>query len=323
MMFPDTRMRRLRSDERIRRMVAETRLHPDDLVLPLFFDESLDSVRYTDSMPGVPTYPVKDAGKVAERVRSAGINAVLLFGIPKHKDEDGSGAYSEDGVVQKAVRKISSSSDILIITDLCMCEYTDHGQCGILSNGKVDNDLTLDVYGKIAASLADAGAGMVAPSGMMDGQVSAIRSALDGSGHKDVPIMAYSAKYHSSFYGPFRDIAQSTPSGCGRDTHQMDIANGREAMSEIALDIDEGADIIMIKPAMPCLDIIREARNTFSVPIAAYQVSGEYAMIKAASKNGWMDEQRTMMESLISMKRAGADILISYFAEEAVRDLKQ
>jgi porphobilinogen synthase len=307
----------------MRRMLTETRLHRDDLVLPLFFDETLSSVRHTASMPGVPTYPVSDARKVAERVHAAGINAVLLFGIPKHKDSDGSGAYAEDGVVQTVIKRFEGHSDALVIADLCMCEYTDHGHCGILSGGCVDNDATIERYGRIAASLADAGVDMVAPSGMMDGQVAAIRGSLDDAGHNNIPIMAYSAKFCSAFYGPFRDIAHSAPSAGGREAYQMNPANIREAMSEICLDIEEGADIIMVKPAMPYLDIIREAKNRFDVPIAAYQVSGEYAMIKAAAKNGWLDERRTMTESLISMKRAGADILITYFAEDALKELEQ
>jgi porphobilinogen synthase len=303
-------------------MLTETRLHRDDLVLPLFFDETLSSVRYAESMPGVPTYPVGDAGKVAERVHAAGINAVLLFGIPKQKDREGSGAYAEDGIIQKVIKKFKARSDVLVIADLCMCEYTDHGHCGILLNGKIDNDRTIGRYGTIAVSLANAGADMVAPSGMMDGQVSVIRDSLDLGGHRNIPIMAYSAKFCSSFYGPFRDIAHSVPSAGGRETHQMNIANPREAMSEIARDIEEGADIIMVKPALPYLDIIREASNRFDVPIAAYQVSGEYAMIKAAAQNGWVDERKIMTESLISMKRAGADILISYFAEDAIKELE-
>ncbi|MDR0791040.1 MAG: porphobilinogen synthase [Methanomassiliicoccaceae archaeon] len=321
-MFPESRLRRGRSCGRIRKMLTETRLHRDDLVLPLFFDETLSSVRYAESMPGVPTYPVGDAGKVAERVHAAGINAVLLFGIPKQKDREGSGAYAEDGIIQKVIKKFKARSDVLVIADLCMCEYTDHGHCGILLNGKIDNDRTIGRYGTIAVSLANAGADMVAPSGMMDGQVSVIRDSLDLGGHRNIPIMAYSAKFCSSFYGPFRDIAHSVPSAGGRETHQMNIANPREAMSEIARDIEEGADIIMVKPALPYLDIIREASNRFDVPIAAYQVSGEYAMIKAAAQNGWVDERKIMTESLISMKRAGADILISYFAEDAIKELE-
>jgi porphobilinogen synthase len=304
-------------------MLTETRLHRDDLVLPLFFDETLSSVRYTDSMPGVPTYPVSDAEKVAERVQAAGVNAVLLFGIPKHKDSEASGAYADDGVVQKVIREFKAHSDVLVIADLCMCEYTDHGHCGVIHNGEINNDWTIGRYGAIAVSLANAGVDMVAPSGMMDGQVSAIRDSLDLGGHNNTSIMAYSAKFCSSFYGPFRDIAHSVPVAGGRETHQMNIANSREAMSEIAMDIEEGADIIMVKPAMPYLDIIREARSRFDVPIAAYQVSGEYAMIKAAAKNGWIDERRVMIESLTSIKRAGADILISYFAEDAIKELEQ
>jgi len=322
-MFPQDRMRRLRSGERVRKMLTETRLHPDDFVLPLFFDESIDAVKHTESMPGVPTYPLNHAEKVAKRLQSSGINAVMLFGIPKHKDGEGSGAYSADGVVQSAIRRIRSCSDILVIADLCMCEYTDHGHCGILSGGKVDNDQTLLRYRKIAESLAEAGAHMVAPSGMMDGQVLNIREALDDAGHKEIPIMAYSAKFCSSFYGPFRDIAHSVPSVCGRESYQMSPANKTEAISEMRRDVEEGADIIMVKPAMPYLDIISQAKSEFSVPIAAYQVSGEYAMIKAAAANGWLDERRAMMESLTSIKRAGAGILISYFAEEAVKELRR
>jgi len=304
-------------------MITETRLHPDDFVLPLFFDESIDSVKYTGSMPGVPTYPLSDAGKVAERLSSSGINAVMLFGIPRHKDCEGSGAYSEEGVVQNAIRKIRSCSDLIVMADLCMCGYTDHGHCGILSNGKVDNDLTLTYYGKIAESLAAAGAHVVAPSGMMDGQVAYIREALDDSDHSDIPIMAYSAKFCSSFYGPFREIARSSPSAGGRESYQVDPANGREAVLEMRRDIEEGADIVMVKPAMPYLDVIKQARSEFDVPIAAYQVSGEYAMIKAAAAKGWLDERRAMMESLVSIKRAGADIIISYFAEDAAKELEQ
>jgi len=323
MMFPNERMRRRRLNENIRNMLTETRLHPDDLILPLFFDESLSSVKYTNSMPGVPTYPLSDAKKVAERLHSQGVNAVMLFGIPKRKDPEGTGASAEKGVVQTAIRKIGSSSDLLVIADLCMCEYTDHGHCGILCEGGVDNDLTLQRYRKIASSLADAGAHMVAPSGMMDGQILNIREALDDSGHNDIPIMAYSAKFCSAFYGPFRDIAHSAPSAFGRETYQMNPSNGREAMTEMRRDIQEGADIIMVKPAMPYLDVIKQAKTELDVPLAAYQVSGEYAMIKAAAANGWIDERRAMMESLISIKRAGADIVISYFTEEVLKELKK
>jgi porphobilinogen synthase len=248
---------------------------------------------------------------------------VILFGVPKQKDCKGSGAYSADGVVQKAIRKIRARSDMVVIADLCMCEYTDHGHCGVITDGKVDNDATLPYYGRIAESLAESGAHIVAPSGMMDGQVLRIRKALDDSCHEDVLIMAYSAKFCSSFYGPFRDIAHSAPSAGGRESYQMNPANGREAMSEIGLDIQEGADIIMVKPAMPYLDVIRQAREEFNTPIAAYQVSGEYAMIKAAAANGWIDERRAMMESLTSIKRAGADMIISYFAEDVAKELQR
>ena len=322
-MFPVSRPRRGRSGGSMRRMLTETRLHRDDLVLPLFFDETTDSVRYAASMPGVPVYPVTDAEKVAERVHAAGINAVLLFGIPKHKDGSGSGAYATDGVVQRVIKKFGTRSDALIIADVCMCGYTVHGHCGILSRGDVDNDPTAELYGRIAASLADAGADVVAPSGMMDGQVAAIRGALDDACHDNIPIMAYSAKFCSAFYGPFRDLADSAPSAGGRETYQIGPANMRESMREISSDIEEGADIVMVKPAMPCLDVIRNARERFGVPIAAYQVSGEYAMIRAAAENGWLDGHAAMMESLISMKRAGADILITYFAEEAAKELGQ
>ncbi|MCL2296251.1 MAG: porphobilinogen synthase [Methanomassiliicoccaceae archaeon] len=322
-MFPINRMRRMRLNNGVRNMLTEVRLHPDDLVLPLFFDESIDSVKYVGSMPGVPTYPLSEAENVAERLHASGVNAVMLFGVPKHKDGVGSGAYSADGVVQKAIRKIRACSDMVVIADLCMCEYTDHGHCGIITNGKVDNDATLPYYGKIAGSLAEAGAHIVAPSGMMDGQVLRIREALDDACHEEVLIMAYSAKFCSSFYGPFRDIAHSAPSAGGRESYQMNPANGREAMSEIRLDIQEGADIIMVKPAMPYLDVIRQAREEFNTPIAAYQVSGEYAMIKAAAANGWIDGHRAMKESLTSIKRAGADIVISYFAEDVVKELQR
>lgn len=315
------RMRRLRSTAHMRNMMSETPLSTDHLVLPLFFDESIDKVRMTGSLPGVPTYPLNRCREVAETISEKGIKAVMIFGIPKRKDPTGSSSYSEDGVVQKAVRMIKDRSDLIAISDLCMCEYTDHGHCGILSGGRVDNDATLEVYGKIAVSLASAGSDMVAPSGMMDNQVASIRDALDGSGNKDTMIMAYSAKFCSSFYGPFRDIAHSAPSEGDRSTYQMQCGNRREAMREIRLDIEEGADIIMVKPAMPYLDIIRDARNEFDIPIAAYQVSGEYSMIKAAAEKGWIDEDRMIMESLTSIKRAGSDIMITYYAERAAEIL--
>jgi len=314
------RMRRLRS-ERILNMVKETRLHKDDLILPLFFDESLKETTYTGSMPGVPTYPISMCQTVALSVKESGLRAVLVFGIPKVKDPLGKEAYASEGVTQKAIRGMKDSG-LFIIADLCLCEYTDHGHCGILKEGKADNDLTLQYYSKIAISLAEAGADMVAPSGMMDHQVRTIRNALDENGYKDVGIMAYSAKYASAFYGPFRDIAHSAPKQGDRSSYQMQPANRREAIREIELDVQEGADIVMIKPAMSYLDIVRDARERFDVPIAAYQVSGEYSMIKAAAERGWIDEEKAMMESLISIKRAGADMIITYFAEEVSKKLE-
>lgn len=310
-------MRRLRSTPPIRQMMEETQLSTGDLVLPLFFDESIDAVRMTGSLPNVPIYPLTDCRKIAERLESSGIGSVLVFGIPRTKDPKGSSAYDENGVAQTAIRNLKECSDLVVISDLCMCEYTDHGHCGILKDGKVDNDLTLERYEMIATSLADAGSDIVAPSGMMDHQVSAIRGSLDASGHKDTMIMAYSAKFCSSLYGPFRDIASSSPSSGDRSGYQMQCGNRREALREMELDVNEGADIIMVKPAY--LDIIRDARNSFTLPIAAYQVSGEYAMIKAAAGNGWIDEERTVIESMTSIKRAGADIIISYFAEDVAK----
>jgi porphobilinogen synthase len=270
-------------------------------------------------MPGVSAFPVSGIGPEAKAVGDLGIPAVLLFGIPKVKDERGSGAWAEDGVTQKAIREIKSSSDVLVIADLCLCEYTDHGHCGVLRDDIVDNDSTLELYGLTAISQAEAGADIIAPSGMMDGQVKMIRNSLDDAGFEDVPIMSYAAKYASAFYGPFRDAAQSAPRSGDRRTHQMDPANSREALREMREDAEEGADILMVKPALPYLDIIREARRTFDLPIAAYNVSGEYSMVKAAAANGWIDHDRAMMETLVSIKRAGADTIITYFAKEAAK----
>ncbi len=283
-------------------------------------------------MPGVPTYPLSGYREILDGILGSGVNSVIVFGIPDHKDAEGSDSYSDGGVVQKAVRglrgALKDGEDLVIITDLCMCEYTDHGHCGILAeDGDVDNDATIELYGKIAVSQARAGADIIAPSGMMDGQIDAIRSALDTEGFDSIPIMAYSAKYQSAYYGPFRDIAQSAPScACSarkdRATYQMDPANRREALRETASDIDEGADIVMVKPAGPYLDVLREVADTFPVPICAYQVSGEYAMIKAAAANGWIDERRIMMESLTGIKRAGADMIITYYAKDAAKILR-
>ena len=315
-------MRRLRQSEKIRNLVAETRLHPDQFILPIFFDENIDKVKTTDSMPGVKTFPLSGYDKIASDIQESGVNSVLVFGVPAHKDAVGSGAYAKDGVVQKAIEGLKKNSDMLVIADLCLCEYTDHGHCGVLDHdGCVINDETIKLYAKTAVSQADAGADIIAPSGMMDGQIAAIRAALDDAGHKNVPIMAYSAKFYSAYYGPFRDVANSAPGKGNRAGYQMQCGNRREAMREIELDIEEGADMIMVKPAGPYLDIIREARDRFDLPLAAYQVSGEYAMIKAAAANGWIDEERIMMESLLGIKRAGADMIITYFAEEAARML--
>ena len=322
MSFPETRMRRLRSSENIMELVREVRLNPSDFVLPLFFDERISSVKKTPSMPGVSSYPLSGYDAMASGISENGVKSVLLFGVPLKKDPTGSGSHAKQGVVQKAIHGLKDNSDLLVIADLCMCEYTDHGHCGIVDKGVVDNDRTLEIYAKIAVSQAEAGADIIAPSGMMDGQVGRIRGALDDAGHKNVAIMAYSAKFKSSFYGPFRDIACSAPPSGNRSGYQMQPANRREAMREMKLDLKEGADILMVKPAMAYLDVIYEARSRFDVPIAAYQVSGEYSMIKAAGERGWIEAEEAMVESLLSIKRAGADILITYFAEEMAKKLK-
>lgn len=320
MMYPEVRLRRLRQNQRMRNLVCETRLHPDELVLPVFFDANIDAVKTTDSMPGIPTHPLSGYDAMASKIQESGVNSVLVFGVPSHKDLAGTGAYERDGVAQKAIAGLKENSDMLVIADLCLCEYTDHGHCGVLDQcGCVRNDETIELYGRTAVSQAEAGADIIAPSGMMDGQVAAIRMALDDAGFKNVPIMAYSAKYQSAFYGPFRDIAGSAPGKGDRAGYQMAWANRKEAMREIEFDIAEGADMIMVKPAGPYLDIIREAADRYDLPLAAYQVSGEFAMIKAAAANGWIDEERIMKESLIAIKRAGADIIITYYAEDMAR----
>ncbi len=320
MMYPEVRLRRLRQNQRMRNLVCETRLHPDELVLPVFFDANIDAVKTTDSMPGIPTHPLSGYDAMASKIQESGVNSVLVFGVPSHKDPAGTGAYERDGVAQKAIAGLKENSDMLVIADLCLCEYTDHGHCGVLDQcGYVRNDETIELYGRTAVSQAEAGADIIAPSGMMDGQVAAIRMALDDAGFKNVPIMAYSAKYQSAFYGPFRDIAGSAPGKGDRAGYQMAWANRKEAMREIEFDIAEGADMIMVKPAGPYLDIIREAADRYDLPLAAYQVSGEFAMIKAAAANGWIDEERIMKESLIAIKRAGADIIITYYAEDMAR----
>ena len=311
------RPRRLRDGDPIRRMCRETRVSPDSLIYPIFVDELLTGKRAIDSLPGQYQYGLDTVNEAIAECIEAGVHSCILFGIPAHKDALGSSAWDPEGVVQKAIRTIKAQyPDFYVITDVCMCEYTDHGHCGALCDHKVDNDATLELLSKVAVSHARAGADMVAPSDMMDGRVAAIREALDENGFKNVPIMAYSAKYASAFYGPFRSAAGSAPSFGDRKGYQMDPHNRKEAMKECALDVQEGADIIMVKPALSYLDIIRECSDAFDVPMAAYSVSGEYAMIKAASAAGLVDEYRIMCESALSVFRAGANILITYYAKE-------
>ena len=324
MYFPAYRPRRLRKNENFRRMIRETKLSVDNFVYPLFVTFGKDVKKPISSMPGNFQMSVDHLVKEVQKAKDLGIPAVLLFGIPEKKDEVASGAFMKDGIVQQAVRRIKDKvPDVIVITDVCLCEYTSHGHCGMIEKGEVDNDASLEVIAETAVSHAKSGADMVAPSAMMDGQVGAIREALDEDGFENLPIMAYSAKYASCFYGPFREAAESAPQFGDRKAYQMDPANGDEAIREISLDVEEGADIIMVKPALPYLDIIRRAREEFDLPIAAYNVSGEFSMIKAAAKLGWMDGERAMMEALTSIKRAGADIIITYFATEAAQFLQK
>jgi porphobilinogen synthase len=317
MRFPTSRLRRLRKSEAIRRLVRETRLCRSNLIYPIFINENIDRPEPIESMPGQYRYPVAAAAAEAARIFKLGIPGILLFGIPSRKDSRGTESLKDDGIIQKAVREIKSSNpEILVVTDVCLCEYTDHGHCGIIIDGSIDNDATLEILARQAVSHAKAGADIVAPSDMMDGRVSAIRTALDTSGFKNTAIMAYSAKFCSAFYNPFRDAVNSAPKFGDRQTYQMDMANAREALREISLDIEEGADIIMIKPALAYLDIISRARQSFLLPLAAYNVSGEYAMVKAAAAAKLIDEQKVVMEIMTSIKRAGADIIISYHAPE-------
>ncbi len=318
--FPGVRMRRLRRTADLRRMVRETTLTPADFIYPLFVTHGQGVRREVPSMPGVFQLSVDQAVREAEEAFALDIPAVILFGIPAHKDPIGSENFAAEGIVQQAIQAIKAAvPELVVITDVCMCEYTDHGHCGIVDEGWVVNDPTLEVYGRVAVSHAQAGADMVAPSGMMDGQVGAIRAALDAAGFGHIPIMAYAAKYASAFYGPFRDAAQSPPRFGDRRGYQMDPANAREALREVALDIAEGADIVMVKPALAYLDIIRAVREAFPLPVAAYQVSGEYAMLKAAAQKGWLDERRVALETLTVIKRAGADLILTYFAKDAAR----
>lgn len=322
MSFPIHRPRRLRSNETIRRMVRETTLTPDDLIYPLFVTFGRDVQKKIASMPGCFQLSIDKAVKEAESAFKLGIPAVILFGIPEHKDAAGSGAYDPKGVIQRAVKAIKDRvPELLVITDVCLCEYTSHGHCGIIKGDKVLNDPTLEVLAKEALSHVRAGADIVAPSDMMDGRIAFIRDVLDAHGFVDTPIISYAAKYASAFYSPFRDAAESVPSFGDRRSYQMDPANRREAIKEVALDIEEGADIVMVKPALSYLDIISDVKDTFDVPVAAYSVSGEYALIKAAAKMGWIDETKVMLEVLTSIKRAGADIILTYFAKEAAKAL--
>jgi len=312
------RPRRLRGSEVLRRMVRETTLTPDDFILPLFVTFGKNVKKPIKSMPGHFQLSVDNIKKEAREVARLGIPAVILFGIPEHKDEVGSSAFDAKGPVQAAIKAIKDAAPgLLVITDVCMCEYTSHGHCGIIKEGDVDNDSTLDLLAREALSHAQAGADIVAPSDMMDGRVGAIRDILDDNGYDKLPIMSYAAKYASAFYGPFRDAAGSTPAFGDRRTYQMDPANADEAMREVALDLEEGADIVMVKPALPYLDIIRRVKEQFGFPTAAYNVSGEFSMIKAAAEKGWIDGDRAMMESLTCIKRAGADMILTYFAKEA------
>ena len=313
----------MRRNETLRRMVRETRLAPDDFILPLFVCPGRDVRKPVISMPGVAQLSVDNAAREARAAFEAGVPAVILFGLPERKDATGSEAWSDSGAVQNAIREIKNRvPDLAVVTDVCMCEYTDHGHCGIVKGGDVDNDATLDLLVREALSHARAGADMVAPSDMMDGRVGAIRGALDDNGFANLPIMAYSAKFASAFYGPFREAADSAPQFGDRRSYQMDPPNGDEALREVALDLDEGADIVMVKPALPYLDLIYRVKQEFKCPVAAYNVSGEYSMLKAAAGNGWLDERRAMLEVLTAIKRAGADLILTYFATEAARVLR-
>ncbi|RMF26861.1 MAG: porphobilinogen synthase [Chloroflexi bacterium] len=318
--FPKVRPRRLRRTEALRRMVRETRLSADNFIYPLFVRPGHDVREEIPSMPGQYRLSLDRLPDEAEAVARLGIPAVLLFGLPGHKDDVGSEAYAEEGIVQEAVRLLKRTvPELTVITDVCLCAYTAHGHCGIVREGTVDNDATLPLLGRVAVSHAAAGADVVAPSAMMDGQVEAIRQALDEAGFPEVAILAYAAKYASAFYGPFRDAADSAPHFGDRSGYQMDPPNVREALQEIRLDLEEGADIVMVKPALAYLDIIAHARRAFDVPIAAYNVSGEYAMVKAAAQRGWLDERRVALEMLTAIRRAGADLIITYFACDAAR----
>jgi porphobilinogen synthase len=328
MNFPATRLRRLRSTAAMRSLVRETHLHPGALIYPLFICEGEGVRREISSMPGVFNLSVDEAVKEAEACAALGIGGLLLFGIPNEKDEQGSGAYAPDGITQRAIRAIKASKateSLVTIADVCLCEYTSHGHCGIVNRDgehyEVENDSSVALLAKAAVSLAEAGADIVAPSDMMDGRIAAMREALDEAGKHNTPILSYASKFASAFYGPFREAADSAPQFGDRRTYQMDGANMREAMREIEQDIVEGADMLLMKPAMPYLDVIREARTRFDLPMGAYQVSGEYSMLHAAFQRGWLEQERAMMESLLSIRRAGADFIVTYFAKDAAKAL--
>ena len=317
--FPIYRPRRLRANENLRRLVRETTLSVDDLIYPMFVVHGHNTATEISAMPGCYQYSVDILVTAAKELAALGIPGTILFGIPEEKDPLGSEAYADDGIIQQAVRAIKDIvPDLLVMTDVCLCEYTDHGHCGVIEAGEVQNDPTLELLVKESLSHARAGADVIAPSDMMDGRVGAIRAALDENGYQNIPIMAYSAKYASAFYGPFREAAESTPQFGDRRAYQMDSANAEEALREVSLDIEEGADILMVKPALAYLDVIQRVKTEFQVPVAAYNVSGEYAMIKAAAENGWIDEKRVALEVLTSIKRAGADMILTYFAKSVV-----
>lgn len=322
--FPISRLRRLRKNETLREMISETALSPSDFMYPLFVTEGKNVKKAISSMPGIFQLSVENAIEECREAFELGIRSVILFGIPLHKDELGTGAYDEHGIIQKAIREIKQALPQLIVaTDVCLCEYTSHGHCGVVEGGLVNNDLTLELLVKEAITHAEAGADIIAPSDMMDGRVSAIRKGLDSKGFTDIPIIAYSAKYASAFYGPFREAAESSPKFGDRKSYQMDCRNSDESMREIYLDIKEGADMIMVKPALSYLDIIRRAKDNYNIPIAAYNVSGEYSMIRSAGNAGWIDGEKAMMEVLFSIKRAGADLIITYFAKDASKVLNR
>ncbi len=324
MVFPEYRPRRMRRNAAFRGLIRETHLITEQFIFPLFVLPGKDIKKPIASMPGMFQFSTDMLAKEVKSCRELGINAVLLFGLPEHKDAMGSGAHAKDGIIQRAIKEIKNAApDMLVISDVCLCEYTDHGHCGCLIDGEVDNDATLEILAKTALSHAQAGVDMVAPSDMMDGRIAEIRATLDENNFDNLPIMSYAVKYASAFYGPFRDAAECAPQFGDRQSYQMDPANSREALREATLDVDESADILMVKPAGTTLDIITRLREEFDLPIAAYQVSGEYAMIKAAASYGWLNEEKAMTESLLAIKRAGADIIISYFAKDIAKILRK